>query len=128
MPDYNINGVGIGLNTNFQKNEPTTEVKEDLVQNNTQQNSAAILVPQEDILNALAQQGALNKSVINAPKSYDVQKYNTPEQAQRIAGLMASFEDVVAQNLQAITAEFGTGLSEADKMNIALFTADKMVS
>ena len=128
MTDYNINGVGIGLNTNFQKNEPTTEVKEDLVQNNTQQNSAAILVPQEDILNAMAQQGALNKSVINAPKSYDVQKYNTPEQAQRIAGLMASFEDVVAQNLQAITAEFGTDLSEADKMNIALFATDKMVS
>ena len=124
----NINNVGIGLNPNLPKKEAAAEVNEKAIQEAPLGNSAASLISQDEVLNVFEQQAALNKLAINTPKTYDVQKYNTPEQAQRIAGLMASYEDVVVQNLQAITAEFGTSLSENDKMNIALSTVDKLVS
>ncbi len=123
-----INGIGVGLNTNLPKQEATTDVKENAVQNIPQGNSAANLISQDEVLNVMAQQAALNKSAINIPKTYDVSKYVTPEQAQRIAGFVTSFEDIIAQNLQAVTAEFGNSLSEGEKMNIALSSADKLVS
>lgn len=124
----NINGIGIGLNTSFQRNEATTEVEENLVQNNAQTNSAANLIPQEEVLSVFEQQAALNKLAINAPKAYDVEKYITPESAQRIAASVVNFENNYAQNLDFIDAEFGASLSEADRMNLALFATDKMVS
>lgn len=124
----NINGIGVGLNTNLPKKESTTDVKENVVQDAPQANSAANLMSQDEVLNVMAQQAALNKSAINIPKTYDVSRYVTPEQAQRIAGFVTSFEDIVAQNLQAVTAEFGNSLSEGEKMNIALSSADKLVS
>jgi len=124
----NINGIGVGLNTNLPKKEATTDVKENVVQDAPQANSAANLIPQDEVLNVMAQQAALNKSAINIPKTYDVSRYVTPEQAQRIAGFVTSFEDIVAQNLQTVTAEFGNSLSEGEKMNIALSSADKLVS
>lgn len=124
----NINGIGVGLNPNLPQRETAAEVKENVVQDAPQVNSAANLMSQDEVLNVMAQQAAINKSAINVPKTYDVAKYVTPEQAQRIAGFVTSFEDVIAQNLQAVTAEFGNSLSDGDKMNIALSTADKMVS
>lgn len=124
----NINGIGVGLNTNLPKKEATTDVKENVVQDAPQANSAANLMSQDEVLNVMAQQAALNKSAINIPKTYDVSRYVTPEQAQRIAGFVTSFEDIVAQNLQTVTAEFGNSLSEGEKMNIALSSADKLVS
>ena len=124
----NINGIGVGLNTNLPKKEATTDVKENVVQDAPQANSAANLMSQDEVLNVMAQQAALNKSAINIPKTYDVSRYVTPEQAQRIAGFVTSFEDIVAQNLQAVNAEFGNSLSEGEKMNIALSSADKLVS
>lgn len=124
----NINGIGVGLNTNLPKKEATTDVKENVVQDAPQANSAANLMSQDEVLNVMAQQAALNKSAINIPKTYDVSRYVTPEQAQRIAGFVTSFEDIIAQNLQAVTAEFGNSLSEGEKMNIALSSADKLVS
>lgn len=123
----NINGIGIGLNTNLPQRETAAEVKENVVQDAPQVNSAANLIPQDEVLNVMAQQAAVNFAV-NAPRTYDVAKYVTPEQAQRIAGFVTSFEDIIAQNLQAVTAEFGNSLSDGDKMNIALSTTDKMVS
>ena len=124
----NINGIGVGLNANLPKKESTSEVKEDVVKDAPQANSAANLMSQDEVLNVLAQQAAINKSTINMNKTYDVAKYVTPEQAQRIAGFVTSFEDVIAQNLQAVSAEFGANLPEDVKMNIALSSADKMVS
>lgn len=124
----NINGIGVGFNTNLPKKEATTDVKENVVQDAPQANSAANLMSQDEVLNVMAQQAALNKSAINIPKTYDVSRYVTPEQAQRIAGFVTSFEDIVAQNLQTVTAEFGNSLSEGEKMNIALSSADKLVS
>ena len=124
----NINGIGVGLNANLPKKESASEVKENIAQASLQANSAMNLMSQEEVLNVLAQQAAINKSAINVPKTYDVAKYVTPEQAQRIAGFVTSFEDIVSQNLQAVTAEFGNSLSEGDKMSIALSSVDKLVS
>lgn len=124
----NINGIGVGLNTNIPQKETAAEVKENTVQEAPQQNSTANLVPNDVVLNVYEQQAAINKAAINLPKTYDVAKYVTPEDAQRIAGWVTSFEDVVAQNLQVVNAEFGNSMSEGDKMNIALSTADKLVS
>jgi len=121
-----INGIGVGLNTNLPQKESAPEVKEDVVKEAPQAKPELNLMSQDDVLNVMAQQAALNKSAINAPKTYDVSKYVTPEQAQRIAGFVTSFEDIVAQNLQAVTAEFGDSLTDSAKMNIVLSSADKM--
>ena len=125
----NINGVSIGLNANLPQKESTPELKDDVVKEAPQQKADLNnLMSQEEVLNVLAQQAAFNKSAINMPKTYDVAKYVTPEQAQRIAGFVTGFEDLVAKNLQAVTAEFGNTLSDDVKMNIVLSSADKMVS
>ena len=60
----NINGIGVGLNTNLPKKEATTDVKENVVQDAPQANSAANLMSQDEVLNVMAQQAALNKSAI----------------------------------------------------------------
>ena len=83
---------------------------------------------QDEVLNVYAQQAAINKVAINMPKTYDVSKYVTPEDAQRIAGFVTSFEDIVAQNLQAVTAELGENTPEDVRMSIALSSTEKMVS
>ena len=124
----NINGIGVGLNVNLPQKEASSEVKEETLNDAPQVRSDLNLMSQDDVLNVLAQQGTINLSAVNMSKTYDVSKYVTPEQAQRIAGFVTSFEDIVAQNLQAVTAEFGAGLPEDTKMNIALSSADKMVS
>lgn len=124
----NINGIGIGLNTNLPQRESAPEVKEENAKEAPQAKGELNLMSQEDVLNVMAQQAALNKSAIASAKTYDVSKYVTPEQAQRIAGFVTSFEDIVAQNLQSVTAEFGNALSDDAKMNIVLSSADKLVS
>ncbi len=122
----NINGIGIGLNTNLPKKESAPEVKEDVAKEVPQQKVDLNRMSQDEVLNVMAQQAAFNKSAINTQKSYDVAKYVTPEQAQRIAGFVTSFEDIIAQNLQAVTAEFGNSLTESAKLDIVLASADKM--
>ena len=124
----NVNGIGVGLNTSLPKKENSAEVKENVAQEAPKGNSAANLMSQDEVLNVMAQQAAINKSAINVPKTYDVAKYITPEDAQRIAGFVTGFEEVVAQNLQAVAAEFGNSLPEAEMMGIALSAADKLVS
>ncbi len=123
----NINGIGIGLNTNLPQRENAPEVKEEAVKESPQAKPELNLISGDEVLNVMAQQAAINKSTINGAKNYDVSKYVTPEQAQRIAGFVTSFEDVVAKNLASITAELGDSVSDGAKMNIALSSADKMV-
>lgn len=69
----------------------------------------------------MAQQAVVVNPKVSAQKTYDVSKYVTPEQAQRIAGFVTSFEDQVAEGLLAINKEFGenSGLSEQAKYEIA---------
>lgn len=123
----NINGIGVGLNTNLPQREKGAEVKEDVVKDAPQAKPELNLMSQDDVLNVMAQQAALNKAAISGTKNYDVSKYVTPEQAQRIAGFVTSFEDIVAKNLESISAELGNGVSQEAKMNIALASTDKMV-
>ncbi|MBS4759878.1 MAG: hypothetical protein KHX03_04180 [Clostridium sp.] len=74
-----------------------------------------------DVLNYMAQQAVVVNPKVSTPKTYDVGKYVTPEQAARIAGFVTSFEDQVAEGLLAINEEFGENspLSEASKYEIA---------
>lgn len=55
---------------------------------------------------------------VNTPRTYDVSKYVTPEQATRIAALVASFEGEVAQGLLRIEEEL-PNLPEDVKLTIA---------
>lgn len=73
------------------------------------------------VLSYMAQQAIVVQPKVSAPKTYDVGKYVTPEQAERIAGFVTSFEDKVAEGLIALNAELGedSGLSEAAKYEIA---------
>ena len=57
-------------------------------------------------------------TTVNTPRTYDVSKYVTPEQAARIAGLMSSFENEVAQGLLRIEEEL-PNLPEDVKYTIA---------
>lgn len=75
----------------------------------------------EDVLTYMAQQAVVVNPKVTSPQTYDVAKYVTPEQAERIAGFVTSFEDQVAQGLLAINKELGgdSNLSEAAKYEIA---------
>ena len=123
----NINGLGVGLNTNLpQKNTaPAQEEQTQEVQQQSQPNLK--FVSGDDVMNIMAQQATMNQPIINKPNAYDVGKYVTQEQAQRIAGFVTSFDDIVAQNLQSITEEFGNSISDDMKMNIALSSTDKLI-
>ena len=67
----------------------------------------------------MAEEALINKPTNLYAGKYDVSKYVTPEQAQRIAGFVTSFEDEVAKGLVGINEEFGDNLSEAAKYEIA---------
>lgn len=121
----NINGLGIGFNTNLPQN--TAPAQEEQTQEITQQGSPNLkFVSGDDVMNIMAQQAAMNQPIINR-NTYDVGKYVTQEQAERIAGFVTSFDDIVAQNLQSIISEFGNTISDDTKMNIALSSTNKLI-
>ena len=123
----NISGINVGLNTNLPQNNSSPDVKEDAVKESAQTAKPEVnFVDAEDVMSAMAGQAAINKSTVSGAKAYDVSRYVTPEQAQRIAGFITSFEDIVAKNLESVTNELGTGVSENVRMDIALAKADKM--
>lgn len=62
---------------------------------------------------------AMNAPIKNVGPTYDIGKYVTPEQAARIAAMMTDFEGAVATGLVALEQEFGEGLSEATKYELA---------
>lgn len=76
-------------------------------------------VKPDEVLNYLAQQAVSFKPQVSAPKTYDINKYVTTEQAERIAGFITSFESKVAEGLAALDAEFGNSLSTKAKYEIA---------
>ncbi len=78
-------------------------------------------VAPNDVLSYMAQQAVVVNPKVSTPKTYDVSKYVTPEQAQRIAGFVTSFEDKVAEGLLAIDAELGANnrIPDATKYEIA---------
>ena len=120
----NIHGIGINTNSvnpygsQPKGGEAKAEEKEQLA---PQEQPQSAQVNPGDVLAYMAQQAVVVNPKVSAQKTYDVSKYVTPEQAQRIAGFVTSFEDQVAEGLLAINKEFGenSGLSEQAKYEIA---------
>lgn len=117
----NINGIGIntgsvnGYPTKPQKEEVKSEEKQDTQQPQAQHRA---LNP-DDVLTFMAQQAAFKKPANLYAGKYDIAKYVTPEQAQRIAGFVTSFEGEVTKGLVTLNEEFGDNISEAAKYEIA---------
>jgi len=129
MSVNNVNGIGVGLNANLPQRESAPELKQEEAKEAQQASTAAPnFISSDEVMSYAAQQAAVNKSAVDGARTYDVSKYVTPEQAQRIAGFVTSFEDIVAKNLEAVTAELGSGVSESVRMGIALSSADKLAS
>lgn len=123
MTINNVHGIGVGLNTNLPQQEAQPEAKEHAVKEEAAANAPGLkLMSGDEILGVMAQQAALNKPA--GVEGYDVAKYVTPEQAKRIAGFVASFEDIVVKNLEAVSSEFGDSLSEEAKAELALKMTD----
>ncbi len=79
-------------------------------------------VSADEVLNFMAQ-----SSVSVAPKtSVDPSKYVDSASAERIAGFMSQFEDIVAANLTAISSEFPE-MSDAGKQALALAQVNKEI-
>lgn len=71
-------------------------------------------VPADQVLNHMAQ-----SAISVAPRKVDPSKYVDSASADRIAGFMADFEDIVANNLKAISTEF-PNMSDSAKQALAL--------
>ena len=75
-------------------------------------------VAADDVLSYMAQ-----TAVVVPTKTIDPSKYVDKESADRIAGFMSDFEDIVAKNLAEISAEF-PGMSDSAKQTLALAQAE----
>lgn len=116
---------GIGINTGSvnpygsqpKGNESKPEEKPEAAKTSQQ----GPQVKPDDVLSYMANSAVVINPKVTAPKAYDIGKYVTPEQAERIAGFIASFEGQVAEGLVAITAELGENapLSDAAKLELA---------
>ena len=113
-----INGIGINTGlVNGYNNTPKGDKSEGIVDEPTPQGAPAqAQVAADDVLDYMAYSSiGVNPSV---PRTYDVARYVTPEQAARIAGFVAGFEGEVAKALQALEEE-GINLPEDQKYEIA---------
>ena len=120
-----INRIGINTGSvNNYGNAPKGEAKpeEKTPEAASQAAPAQPQVAANDVLTYMAY-NAVGVNV-STPRTYDVGKYVTPEQAARIAGFVAGFETEVAKGLKAIEDE-GLNLPEAQKYEIAASMATK---
>ena len=118
------NVTRIGVNTsgvnpyagNTKGNEPSADDKKPDV---ATPNQTYASVNPNDVLNHMAVAAVgVNPGVV-PPKTYDISKYVTPEQAARIAAFVGDFEAAVAQGLIDIEGEFGDLLSDPAKWALA---------
>ncbi len=109
----NVNTQGIGGAYGF-GSKPKAEENEAKKQEEVQAGAAKTPVAADDVLAFMAQSAA-----VAAPKTIDTSKYVDKESEARIAGFMADFENIVAENLAAITAEFPE-MSDSAKQALAL--------
>lgn len=114
-----IDRIGITTGTvNNYGNPPKGENKSEdtVVETPAQSAPAQVPVSADDVLAYMAYNAVgVNPSVL---RTYDVSRYVTPEQAARIASLVAGFEGEVVKALKAIEAE-GLNLPEDKKYEIA---------
>lgn len=117
---------GIGINTGSvnpygnQSKGPEAKPEENKPEVQAQAPAAPQVKP-DDVLAYMAQSAVVVNPQVSSVKTYDISKYVTPEQAERIAGFVTSFENQVAEGLLAIDKELGenSGLSEQAKYEIA---------
>lgn len=119
----NIHGIGIntGSVNPYGNQAKGSEAKpEEKKTDNQQAAPQNAQVKADDVLNYMAMQAVVAKPQVASAKTYDIQKYVSPEQAQRIAGFVTSFEDKVAEGLLALNSmDELAGLSEQAKYEIA---------
>lgn len=110
----NVSGIGVnnsGVNP-YLNPKPQGETKTGENPPSPQAQTKGNNVNPDDVLSYMAQSAVYTPNV-NTPKTYNVSKYVTPEQAERIAGFISSFEGGVAEGLLAIDNELG-GLNLPD--------------
>lgn len=115
----NVNTQGIGGAYGFgakPKSEEKEAVEKEAAAASEQHNVSA-----DDVLSFMAQSAVSVK-----PATVDPSKYVDSESAERIAGFMSQFEDIVATNLAAISKEF-PNMSDSSKQALALAQVDKQV-
>lgn len=111
----NVNSQGIG-NTYGYGPKPKAEGKE-TKEAQVNVGGEKKSVSADSVLSFMAQSAV--SVTPSTTKVIDPSKYVDKESEARIAGFMASFEDVVAKNLSAITAEFPE-MSDGAKQSLAL--------
>ena len=119
----NVNTQGVGSSYGFNnKSKSSEEAPEEEVAAAKAPAEQKSSVSADDVLSYMAQ-----SAVAVSPKlAVDPSKYVDKASEARIAGFMAGFEDVVAKNLSAISAEFPS-MSEDGQMALALAGANKQV-
>ena len=117
----NINGIGIntGAVNGYSAKPKKEDAKAEEKQETQQPQAQGKALNPDDVLTFMAQQAAFNKPANLYAGKDDISKYVTPEQAERIAGFVTSFEDEVAKGLVGVNEEFGDNISEAAKYEIA---------
>lgn len=117
----NVNTQGVGNAYGYGAAKAKTEDKKTPEQE-LEVGGQQAQVSADEVLNFMAQ-----SSVSVAPKTaVDPSKYVDKASAERIAGFMSQFEDIVATNLTAITAEFPE-MSEGGKQALALAQVNKQI-
>lgn len=115
----NVNAQGVGSASGFGA-KPKTETEKDEKKETAPVGAEQKPVSPDKVLNYMA-----NSAVVTvAPKTVDPSKYVDEASAERIAGFMADFENIVASNLQAIVGEFPDMSPEA-AMALALAQTEK---
>lgn len=118
----NVNTQGIGNALGYGTAKAKTEDKE-TKETGLEAGAQQKAVSADEVLNFMAQSSA---SVTPSTTSVDPSKYVDKASAERIAGFMSQFEDIVANNLSAITAEFPE-MSEGGKQALALAQVNKQM-
>lgn len=118
----NVNAQGVGSASSFgQKPKAKEEAKEEKITKQAPEGGPA--KAPVDVLGFMAQQ-AVSVTPVKS-KTVDPAKYVDSKSADRIADLMASFEDKVAQGLKAFNEEFGSDMSDNAKMAAVLSGINK---
>lgn len=117
--NVNAQGIGNSYGYGFTKSDnKDAKTEENTTQTaGSQQNAVAA----DDVLNYMAQSAQVNVKGTSASSisNIDTSKYVDSESAQRIAGFVSQFEDIVATNLTAISQEF-PNMSDSSKQALAL--------
>ena len=121
MPD-NVTRIGVTTNgvNPYAGGPKGNEAKaEDKKPETATPEAPQVAVNPDDVFKHMAAAAVGVNPNISAPKTYDVSKYVTAEQAARIAGSMQVFEEAVTKGLLAIENEFGNTLSDSAKYALA---------